>query len=230
LESTRRFPGSEEADETGATRDHGHEHYDYWRYAGRSWQWYEPMLSRMHPVPPVLDLGAGLGLFLECCRHHGTPAVGLELSKEGVQAAAAKRLSIVRGDLGLPFPFRDDSFGSAFAHHVLEHVPLEKERLILKEVRRVLRPGGFIYVVSPNVHQPDARNDPDHINLFAPRELAAEARRAGYRHVDLGTNFWRQFWEPPLHLGKFGNLISGALWKMAPIDRFAGSASVIAWK
>src|SRR5436309_3408098 len=107
---------------------------------------------------------------------------------------------------------------------------VEKERLILKEVRRVLRPGGFIYVVSPNVHQPDARNDPDHINLFAPRELAAEARRAGYRHVDLGTNFWRQFCEPPLHLGKFGNLISGALWKMAPIDRFAGSASVIAWK
>jgi SAM-dependent methyltransferase len=184
----------------------------------------------MHPVPPVLDLGSGLGFFLEFCLRHGTKVVGIELSREGTKASAARGLPVVRADLTIPLPFRDGSFGSALAHHVLEHVPLEKERLILREVHRVLRPGGFVFVISPNIHQPDARDDPDHINLFAPRELAAEARRAGYSHVDLGTNFWRKFWEPALPLGHLGTLISGALWKMAPIDRFAGSASVIAWK
>ncbi len=188
------------------------------------------MLARMHPVPPILDVGAGLGLFLECCRHHGVPAVGLELSVEGVKAAATKHLSIVRADLGVPFPFRDNSFGSAFAHHVLEHVPLETERLILEEVRRVLRPGGFVFAISPNVFQPDARAHPDHINLFTPHDLAAEARRAGFTDVDLGTNFWRHFGAPRLRYGRLGNLFSGAMWKLFPLDRFAGSASVLAWK
>jgi len=184
----------------------------------------------MHPVPPVLDIGAGLGLFLECCRHHGLDSVGVELSVEGIRACGGRGLPVVRADLTLPLPFREASFGSAMAHHVLEHVPLDRERSILREVRRVLRPGGFPFVVSPNVHQPVARDDPDHINLFAPHDLALEARRAGYRRVDLGTNFWRPIWEPRLRLGRVGTLLSGALWKIAPIDRFAGSASVLAWK
>ncbi len=188
------------------------------------------MLARMHPVPRVLDVGAGLGLFLECCRHHGVASVGIEISKEGIRACAERNLPVVRADLTVTLPFRDGSFGSAMAHHVLEHVPLDLERSILREVRRVLRPGGFLFVVSPNVHQPGARDDPDHINLFTPHDLALEARKAGYRRVDLGTNFWRPFWEKRVHLGRMGTLLSGALWKIAPIDRFAGSASVLAWK
>lgn len=216
--------------EAQAAPDLRHRSYDYSRYCGRTWQFFDPMLARMHPVPPVLDVGAGLGLFLECCRRHSVASVGIELSKEGIRACAERGLPVVRADLTLPLPFRDGSFGSAMAHHVLEHVPLDRERSILREVRRVLRPGGFLFVVSPNAHQSGARDDPDHINLFAPHDLALEARRAGYRRVDLGTNFWRPFWEPKLHLGRVGTLLSGALWKLAPIDRFAGSASVLAWK
>src|SRR6267143_1341227 len=209
--------------EVGASlpiRDRVHEHYDYRQLTSRDWQWYEPMLARMHPVAPVLDVGAGLGLFLECCRHHGVAAVGIELSVEGVQAAAAKRLSMIRANLSLPFPLRDNSIGSAFAHHVLEHVPPETERFILKEIHRVLRPGGFVFAISPNVFQPDARDHPDHINLFTPHDLADEARRAGFRDVDLGTNFWRHFGASRLRYGRLGDLFFGVMWKLLPIDRF----------
>jgi SAM-dependent methyltransferase len=183
----------------------------------------------MRPVPPVLDIGAGIGLFTECCVQSGVRAVGLELSKEGVDGMAARGLPVVRADLWLPFPFRDGSFGSALAHHVLEDIPLETERAVLREVRRVLRPGGFVYVISPNVFQPGAE-DADHINLFTPHQLRGELRAAGFSRVSLGTNYWRPLWEPPLRLGRIGSLLSGALWKVAPIDRLAGSASAMAWK
>src|SRR5207249_4971400 len=93
-----------------------------------------------------------------------------------------------------------------------------------------LRPGEFLFAVSPNIHHPQARDDPDHINLFTPHQLAVEARAAGYTRVELGTNFWRHFWEPKIHLGQVGAVLAGVLWKLAPIDRLAGSASVLAWK
>ncbi len=184
------------------------------------------MFARMRPVPPVLELGSGLGFFLECCRRHGVEAMGLESSREGVAAAAARGLSVVRADFTMPFPFRDGTFGSAFAHHVLEHVSTGQGRFVLQEVRRVLRTGGFLFVVSPNIHAPGAGDDPDHINLFTPHALGRELRAAGYRKVSLGTNYWRA----PLRLGPPGKILSGALWKIAPIDRFAGTASAMAWK
>lgn len=210
--------------------DAHHESYDYRRYEGRDWRFYNVMYDRMRPVPPVLDVGSGLGLFVECCLRRGTRAIGMEVSRAGVQASAAGRLPVVRADLTLGFPFRDRAFGSAMAHHVLEHVTLEKERWILREVLRVLRPGGFLFVVSPNVYHPQARDDPDHVNLFTPHLLRGELRSAGYRRVSLSPNFWRPVWEPHVSLGAGSTLLSGALWKIAPLDRFAGSSAAIGWK
>ncbi|OGS49790.1 MAG: hypothetical protein A3K65_04710 [Euryarchaeota archaeon RBG_16_68_12] len=211
-------------------RDHTHEQYVYWRYAGRDWRWYDPILARMRAKAIVLDVGSGLGLFVECCMHHGLAAVGMELSEEGVSASRARGVPVVRADVAVQFPFRDDSFGSALAHHVLEHVPLETERSVLREIRRVLRPGGFLMVVSPNLHHPHARDDPDHRNLFTPHRLARELSAAGFRRVSLATNYWYPYWDPGNRLGIVGSLLTGTLWKVAPIDRFSATASAIAWK
>ena len=209
-------------------RDQRHVRYDYWRYAGRDWRSYQLILDRLHPVPPILEVGSGLGFFLECCRHNGIPAVGLELSEEGVASCRVKGLTVVRGDLTTPFPFRDESFGSALAHHVFEHVPREKMRHALHEIRRVLKRGGHLFVVSPNICNPASRDDEDHVNLFTPHELGREARRAGYRRVSLGTNYYRPLNGRRFLFGGISVLLSGALWKVAPLDRFAGSASCMA--
>ena len=154
-------------------RDTAHETYDYWRYRGRDWHFFEGMFRRIHPVPPVLDIGSGLGFFVECCQHYGVEAVGLELSTEGTRASAQRHVPVVRADLSLPLPFRDDRFGTVFAHHVFEHLPLEKERAVLREVRRVLRPGGFLFIASCSHHMDAA--------LFAEEvhRGLAQAGRAG---------------------------------------------------
>jgi len=213
-----------------ADRDRRHLSYDYFRYEGRDWRFFEPVYARMRPAPPVLDVGSGLGLFVECCQRHGTPAVGLELSKEGVEASGKRRLSVVRGDLTLTFPFRDNVFGAALAHHVLEHLPPAQVRWVLREIRRVLRPAGLLFVASPNTFDPKSRDDPDHINLFAPHGLKKELLAAGFRNVNLAPNYWRSIWEPYIPLGRAGAMLAGALWKIVPFDRFAGSSAAFAWK
>lgn len=214
----------------GFARDRRHESYDYWRYARRDWRWFEGMFRRLRPVPPVLDVGSGLGFFAECCIRHGVPAVGIELSKEGATASIRRGVPVVRADLSLPMPFRDGAFGTAFAHHVLEHVPRETERRILKEVWRVLRPDGFLFVASPSVYHPRAREDEDHINLFTCDELEEDLRAAGFRTVSFRLTFWHPFWDPDLKLGRLSVWTAAFLWRMAPIDRRVGVISALAWK
>lgn len=83
------------------------------------------------------------------------------------------------------FPFDDNCFDGGYLCHVIEHVQ-HKER-VLEEIRRVLRPGGVLYVETPGprasrAHRPrwapptlggtiNYRDDPTH--LGEPQTLAS---------------------------------------------------------
>mmetsp|Transcript_45138 Transcript_45138/g.145233 ORF Transcript_45138/g.145233 Transcript_45138/m.145233 type:complete len:250 (+) Transcript_45138:67-816(+) len=49
---------------------------------------------------------------------------------------------------GLPLP--DDSVGAIYASHTMEHTPMHVSPRIFKEFHRVLLPGGFLRVITPN--------------------------------------------------------------------------------
>jgi len=101
----------------------------------------------------VLDCGSGPGSITVGFAELVAPGevVGVDLAEE--QLARARHLAdqrrlgnlhFERGDIyALPFP--DSSFAAAFAHNVLEHLrdPLQA----LKEMRRVLRPGGIVGIL-----------------------------------------------------------------------------------
>lgn len=59
--------------------------------------------------------------------------------------------SIVYLDATRPYPFPDASFQYVFAEHMIEHVPREGARILLDEVRRVLRPGGVLRLTTPDL-------------------------------------------------------------------------------
>lgn len=54
-------------------------------------------------------------------------------------------------DATTEFPLPDDSFDYVFSEHVIEHFPYEDGLGMLKESYRVLKPGGRIRVVTPNL-------------------------------------------------------------------------------
>lgn len=54
-------------------------------------------------------------------------------------------------DLRNPLPFPDASVDGVFTSHVLEHFPLDETAHIVRECHRVLKPGGVIRVVVPDV-------------------------------------------------------------------------------
>jgi SAM-dependent methyltransferase len=98
----------------------------------------------------VLDAGCGGGGTALSLAEESAFAVGLDLSAAfrgaGTRLQAEKRVknaAFVQGN-GECLPFRESSFDLIFSHSVIEHVASAKA--YLAECRRVLRPGGVLYL------------------------------------------------------------------------------------
>ncbi|MBW2494349.1 MAG: class I SAM-dependent methyltransferase [Deltaproteobacteria bacterium] len=99
----------------------------------------------------AIDCGCGAGEYVRALTALGADTWGIEYSAEKVDEA--KRLGglpdgrVAVGDIeALDFP--DAHFDLALVNEVLEHVP--NEELGIREVHRVLKPGGVAVIFSPN--------------------------------------------------------------------------------
>lgn len=116
----------------------------------------------------VLDLGCGIGhSFSELA-----PRETVGLDADPAALAGQPRRTVAADMRRLPFP--PSSFASVLAVQSIEHVP-DPER-VLREVVRVLEPGGAAVLVTPNrltFARPDEIIDPYHYVEYDPAELEA---------------------------------------------------------
>lgn len=100
-------------------------------------------LSAVAPGRSALDVGCGAGFVADHLRRLGWSVVALDIvdnrAKSGVDFVLGRAES-------LPFP--SETFSVVVSNHVIEHVVDVGAHL--REVRRVLVPGGFAYVATPN--------------------------------------------------------------------------------
>ena len=94
----------------------------------------------------VLDVGSGRGSFLRQVRAHGGTAVGLEPYQPYVDQTK-NDFTVVQGT-GEHMPFEDNSFDFLNVSEVTEHC--EDPDQLLREIRRVLAPGGAAYISFTN--------------------------------------------------------------------------------
>ena len=142
----------------------------------------------------LLDVGCGSGEFLQRMRSFGWEAVGVE--PDPVAAARARSAALdVRDGLLVDAAFEDDFFDAIVLSHVIEHVhdPVE----LLRECRRVLRPGGVLKIMTPNLHSVGHRRfgadwrglePPRHLHLFSSRSLSSCIRKAGLAVTEVRTS------------------------------------------
>lgn len=201
-----------------------HIRFDYAFHRTRDWQHYEVYLKRFRGAPtPILEMGCGIGLFLEACRRNATEAEGLEFESEGVAAATAAGLSARQHDLSRPVPFADASFGAVFSNQVIEHLPPAAQLMMIAEAYRVLRPGGQVLIISPCVHYPPARDDKYHIGLLAPSQLKRMCEEAGFVDCNMGYNRMQ-------HIDPVPDEVLRPIWDKYHPDQLSQDAAVLAWK
>lgn len=158
-------------------------------YADRDGSYYRPILSHVvrHGRPgPLLDLGAGTGLLVECAARFGFDATGLEASPEAIAVAHRRdpSLKIRHHTLPDPLPLEEASVETVVMNQVIEHLRPEVGEFALAEAWRVLIPGGMIYVASPCRHNRKERDaDPTHQHLYTPSELRHLLSRLGFANV-----------------------------------------------
>jgi 2-polyprenyl-3-methyl-5-hydroxy-6-metoxy-1,4-benzoquinol methylase len=141
----------------------------------------------------LLDVGCGDGLGLSLLGALGWKVSGVEVDARAVRVAQGRGLDVRGGTLS-EAGFAEETFDAVTSSHVIEHV--HDCRAFLGESRRVLKTGGTLVAVTPNVHAAShARHGrhwlpldpPRHLLLFTRESLGELARSVGLRDVRVTT-------------------------------------------
>jgi ubiquinone/menaquinone biosynthesis C-methylase UbiE len=199
-------------------------------YQGRDWNWYRGLLTQCikYGMPGKwLDLGAGLGFFVECAKRFGIDCIGLEGSAWAVEEARKRYLGI---DMRQHFLedrllFEDKSISTILCHQTIEHITKETMEFMLKECRRVLKEKGTILIYSPSKYDKQQRLEETHLNLCTPSSLRGEIYRAGFEVIAEPNSV-----TPLLGNNRFSKRLSRLLYKTGKFEFLSSSANIIARK
>jgi ubiquinone/menaquinone biosynthesis C-methylase UbiE len=171
-------------------------------------------LLRIGPGASVLDVGCGTGVLLPALAElvgSGGKVVGLDYSPELLvnarervrQAGCEAVVELVEGN-AVDLPFDDGAFDAAHVERVLIHVP--DADAAIREMRRVVRPGGWVVAAEPDnagvrVDHPD---DPEGMALLTAFQMNQMTNPA------MGLELYRRF--------ATGGLVEREIVPMADFD------------
>lgn len=202
------------------------------------------------PGGRLLEVGCGTGQMLLAMKDLGWSVEGIDFDPEAVRNASLKGLDVRLGDLAQQ-GYGDGVFDAIFMSHVIEHVP--DPRALLDECFRILKPGGYLVVVTPNGAGWGSRlygshwrgiEPPRHLHIFTPAALSMVADRAGFlgararssaraRGMFLASEQLRrgethvEERRPPLYLMLWAELMGFLEWLRIFWDRNAGEEAVL---
>ncbi|OGS18145.1 MAG: hypothetical protein A3J83_07430 [Elusimicrobia bacterium RIFOXYA2_FULL_40_6] len=151
------------------------------------------IIRAVSPKGAILDIGAGIGTFLQLAKQGGYIVTGTETSETAIHLA--KKLYGVVLDAGQLSNINYDaaSFDIITMWHVLEHVPFPSQ--VIKECFRILKPGGHFVVAVPNDmefkgiigecfgrsrYKPITFCDEIHLTYFTTSSLNSALRKGGF--------------------------------------------------
>jgi 2-polyprenyl-3-methyl-5-hydroxy-6-metoxy-1,4-benzoquinol methylase len=175
------------------------------------------LIERYIPRGRLLDVGTGYGFFPALMHARGWEVMGLEASVSGARYGK-KRWGLQI----LPQPwekaaFPEKEFDVVTAFYVIEHLP--DPLAFLREVRRILRPGGMIVLRYPHTTPIKAilslmriKNHlyhlPYHLCDFSPKSVRKALTMSGFAQIKTVVG---GFTAPPYPTGQWAGIIFGNL-------------------
>lgn len=144
--------------------------------------------------PPIeggclLDIGCGNGDFLQVASEMGWAAEGFDFDHKAVEVARAMGRNVHCGNID-DLARIDRQFDIITASHVIEHV--HEPAFLIKQVFRLLKPGGMLWLETPNIDSLGARKYgrywrglevPRHLQLFTLKSMYSLLRSSGFENI-----------------------------------------------
>ncbi len=141
----------------------------------------------------IADIGCGEGITLEKIvnEHIGGRVFGVDFLEENIEICRRYGLDVRQGSV-YELPIASGSVDFALFSEVIEH--LEDHRAAIREIYRILKPGGRISIVFPNdkfvkivrfatLHFREARYDPGHLKQWTPCEMLHFLKEENFRPI-----------------------------------------------
>lgn len=109
-------------------------------------------LFKKHGVKKLLDLGCGSGRHVVYFAKQGFDVYGIDIAEEGVKLTKTwlkeegLGANLEVGNIYERLPYADIFFDAVISTQTLHHERIEKIRKAIKEIERVLVPGGFVFI------------------------------------------------------------------------------------
>ena len=169
------------------------------------WNYRDAAIFKFIVGPKIIDLGCGEGITLEKIiqKFSQSQVLGVDNDPEKIKICHQHRLPAKTGDI-THLPFKSNTFDCALLIEVIEHLEVNQVNQAIKEVHRVLRPGGRLIVLFPHdrnfkigrlltLKLKEAFHDYGHLRQWQPTQARKLFQKVGFQIVgqrSLPINFW----------------------------------------
>lgn len=128
--------------------------------AGYKWlfSWIKPYISKKE----ILNAGCWTGVFEKLLYRVNCNLTGIDIEQDAISFAQRKfpRFKFIKASVISPLPFKKNSFDIVFFFMTIEHIPTGTERIALKNIYKVLKKNGILFLSTVNNNPVATLTDP----------------------------------------------------------------------
>ncbi|MBM77813.1 MAG: hypothetical protein CL846_04970 [Crocinitomicaceae bacterium] len=141
----------------------------------------------------IIDVGCGIGYFLEEAKKRGWEVYGTEYTDEAIKICKRKGITMQQGKLN-PNNYNLEEFDIITSFEVLEHInnPIEE----LSNFYKILRKGGLVYLTTPNFNSIsryylksnyNVITYPEHLSYYTPKTIKYLFKKLNFKTLKIET-------------------------------------------
>ena len=151
---------------------------------------YHEILDSFEPyrkTNKLIDVGCGIGYFLEEAKKKGWEVYGTEFTDEAIRICSKKGIKMNKGILD-PENYDGQEFDIITSFEVIEHI--NNPQTELANFYKILRKGGLVYCTTPNFNsllryrlkeKYNVLGYPEHLSYYTPKSLKFIFNRSGFK-------------------------------------------------
>jgi|GEM_PF-2917272 2-polyprenyl-3-methyl-5-hydroxy-6-metoxy-1,4-benzoquinol methylase len=170
----------------------------FWRQTNFTRPWYQSAIKLISNLncQQVIELGSGNGELAKLIKPQVNSLTCTDNSKIYIQKLSTKGLKAIQVDFNQKLPFKSNHYDLAISLEVIEHIVDAEE--FLKEINRILKPGGKLIISTPNIAWYGYRlfcllgNPPKkegyHFRFFTYHTFVQKLKMSGFK-IKIDTSF-----------------------------------------